>query len=133
MRTATIRRPVRTSKVRLTPWLQTLSARSLIPTCPYRRAAALHLTRHPIDPPEPRSPATPPLLVADDISKAFGHVQALRQVQLELREGEVLALVGDNGAGKSTLVKILSGALRSSPTVARFASMIAASNCTTRS
>src|SRR3954469_21051063 len=103
MRMATIRRPVRTSKVRphaLTS--DSLSARSLIPTCPYRRAAALHLRRPRIDAPEPRSTATPPLLVADDFSKGIGRVQALRQVQLELHEGEVLALVGDNGAGKSS-------------------------------
>jgi fructose transport system ATP-binding protein len=53
-----------------------------------------------------------PLLVAEGISKAFGHVEALRGVGIELREGEVLALVGDNGAGKSTLIKILSGALQ---------------------
>ena len=44
------------------------------------------------------------------ISKRFGSVQALNQVDLELREGEILGLVGDNAAGKSTLMKILSGA-----------------------
>ena len=44
------------------------------------------------------------------ISKQFGSVQALNQVDLELREGEILGLVGDNAAGKSTLMKILSGA-----------------------
>jgi fructose transport system ATP-binding protein len=61
---------------------------------------------------ETPGPDAPPLLVAEGISKAFGHVQALREVRLELRERDVLALVGDNGAGKSTLIKILSGALQ---------------------
>lgn len=50
-----------------------------------------------------------PILQAKSISKAFGHVQALDNVDFELYEAEVVALIGDNGAGKSTLVKILSG------------------------
>ena len=49
------------------------------------------------------------ILEVRNVSKAFGHVQALDKVNLQLYPSEVLALVGDNGAGKSTLVKILSG------------------------
>jgi ABC-type sugar transport system ATPase subunit len=44
------------------------------------------------------------------ICKSFGGVQALRSVDLELKHGEIMGMVGDNGAGKSTLMKILSGA-----------------------
>lgn len=44
------------------------------------------------------------------ISKSFGATRALREVNLEVKPGEVLALVGENGAGKSTLMKVLSGA-----------------------
>ena len=44
------------------------------------------------------------------ISKAFGAVRALADVDLRLYPGEILGLVGDNSAGKSTLMKILTGA-----------------------
>lgn len=50
-----------------------------------------------------------PLLKMEHISKSFPGVKALSDVQVDLRHGEVLALVGENGAGKSTLMKILTG------------------------
>jgi ribose transport system ATP-binding protein len=56
--------------------------------------------------------AEPPLLEATGIAKSFGAVQALKAASLDLRSGEIVALMGANGAGKSTLVKILTGALR---------------------
>ena len=54
--------------------------------------------------------ARPPLLHVQGVSKGFPGVKALEDMQLDLRAGEVLALVGENGAGKSTLMKLLSGA-----------------------
>ena len=52
---------------------------------------------------------TPPLLAMKGISKRFGAVQALKDIELTVSAGEVVAVVGDNGAGKSTLVKVLAG------------------------
>ncbi|MES0101130.1 ATP-binding cassette domain-containing protein [Mesorhizobium sp. M0019] len=57
----------------------------------------------------PLAPDAPVVLEMSNISKSFGAVTALVDVSIKLRQGEVLALVGDNGAGKSTLIKILSG------------------------
>jgi D-xylose transport system ATP-binding protein len=50
-----------------------------------------------------------PILELRGVSKAFGAVQALYEVDFHVAAGEVMALVGDNGAGKSTLIKIIAG------------------------
>lgn len=61
------------------------------------------------DPSHGGSPQGTPLLELTKVSKYFGGVRALHEVDISVRQGEVVALVGDNGAGKSTLVKIVSG------------------------
>jgi ABC-type sugar transport system ATPase subunit len=63
-------------------------------------------------PPQPEAPVTwapDDVLRVEHIAKRFGPVTALRDINLHLRKGEVLGLLGDNGAGKSTLIKIISG------------------------
>src|SRR5688572_21793624 len=60
------------------------------------------------------SPRSEPLqlLRAEGLSKAYAGVQALNNVSLDVRAGEVHAIVGENGAGKSTLIRILTGAIQ---------------------
>jgi simple sugar transport system ATP-binding protein len=68
--------------------------------------------------PAPGAPATPadssepPRVEIRNVTKRYGSLHALRGVDLSLRTGEIVGLVGDNGAGKSTLVNIISGALQ---------------------
>src|SRR5262245_16467252 len=67
--------------------------------------------------PSPNAAAMPtragePVLRLTGISKRFGAVQALADVEFEVYAGEVVGLVGDNGAGKSTLIKIIAGVNR---------------------
>jgi L-arabinose transport system ATP-binding protein len=59
--------------------------------------------------PSPSQEGAPPLLTLRGVSKRFGVVQALVGVDLDIRAGEVLALVGENGAGKSTMMRIVEG------------------------
>jgi D-xylose transport system ATP-binding protein len=60
-------------------------------------------------PPPERPPSGEPRLRLRGISKSFGAVRALYQVDFEVNDGEVVGLVGDNGAGKSTLIKVIAG------------------------
>ncbi len=54
----------------------------------------------------------PPVIEARGITKRYGALTALEGVDLQIKAGEIVGLVGDNGAGKSTLIKILSGAIQ---------------------
>ena len=63
----------------------------------------------PASPPR-SSPEAAPIVEMRHIRVSFGGVHAVDDVSIDLREGEVIGLVGGNGAGKSTLMKALSGA-----------------------
>lgn len=57
----------------------------------------------------PRQAGEPALLEAVSLSKSFGPVQVLENINLRVNGGEIHAIIGENGAGKSTLMKILAG------------------------
>jgi D-xylose transport system ATP-binding protein len=63
-----------------------------------------------VQPAAPSTNGATPLLELRKVSKSFGALRALNQVDFRVYPGEIQALVGDNGAGKSTLVKTISGA-----------------------
>ena len=60
------------------------------------------------------TPSGAPLLEAVGLSKSFGPVEVLKDISLDVRAGEVHAIIGENGAGKSTLMKLLAGHLQPS-------------------
>jgi branched-chain amino acid transport system permease protein len=92
-----------------TPGLQATSAHQ--PAAPPDPSAAQRATSAP----PPGASATPAILVeCRDLTRSFGGVQALRGVSLEVREGELIGLVGPNGSGKTTLVNLIAGAFRPS-------------------
>src|SRR5689334_523541 len=83
------------------------------------------LTRSPGNPAEPNAMAQPglasaatapsePMLRIDHVGKDFGNFTAVRDVSLDVHEGDLKAIIGPNGAGKTTLFNMLSGQLRPS-------------------
>ncbi|GHU63780.1 ABC transporter ATP-binding protein [Clostridia bacterium] len=60
------------------------------------------------------------MLKVDDVSVYYGHIHALKGVSLEIKEGEIVALIGSNGAGKTTLLNAISGMVKVSSGTIRF-------------
>ncbi|HEX2692195.1 MAG TPA: ABC transporter ATP-binding protein [Kofleriaceae bacterium] len=66
-------------------------------------------------------PATAPLLELTGIRAGYGDFQALFDISLEVRAGEIITLIGANGAGKTTTLRVISGAVRATAGTVRFA------------
>jgi branched-chain amino acid transport system ATP-binding protein len=67
------------------------------------------------------APATAPLLQLTGIRAGYGDLQALFDISLEVRAGEIVTLIGANGAGKTTTLRVISGAVRATAGTVRFA------------
>ena len=52
------------------------------------------------------------IIILEDASRRFGHRYALKGVDLQVRSGEMLSLIGPNGSGKTTLLKLMAGSIR---------------------
>ena len=59
--------------------------------------------------------AAPPVMQLRKVTKTFGEVRALSNIDFEVRRGEIVGLLGDNGAGKSTIVKTVMGFYKPDP------------------
>ncbi|MBA3643979.1 MAG: ATP-binding cassette domain-containing protein [Chloroflexia bacterium] len=71
--------------------------------------------RHPLSPPpDPAPPAIPPSLRIEGVHAAYGRAPVLRDLELEARPGELIALMGRNGAGKTTVLRLVMGLHRPS-------------------
>src|SRR5262249_59090167 len=67
-------------------------------------------TTDPVRGPAPRADSgSPPAVLLQDLSKNFGHVQAVRHVDLTVEQGEVVAFLGPNGAGKTSTIDMILG------------------------
>src|SRR5437588_12460276 len=59
-----------------------------------------------------RGDGTPPLLALDNLHVSYGNIAAVKGLNLDVYEGEIVSLIGSNGAGKSTTLRTISGLLR---------------------
>jgi len=64
---------------------------------------------------------TNPLLELSGVTASYGDLQALFDISLEVREGEIVSIIGANGAGKSTTLRVISGAVKATGGTLRFA------------
>jgi branched-chain amino acid transport system ATP-binding protein len=83
-------------------------------------AALIAPSAHVGAPDKPVAAASAPLLELTGVRAAYGDLQALFDISLEVRSGEIVTLIGANGAGKSTTLRVISGAVRATGGTVRF-------------